>query len=376
MLIKNANVYVNATRQFEIKDILITDGIIADMGRLEAADGQVIDVAGSPVVSGLIDVHTHGRAGHDFNDADDAALHKMARDYAARGVTTVMPTLASAPLESMVEAAERLNGFSPDDGEADFCGVHLEGRYLNPKKRGAHAEGLISDLRADELELFRNVFPLHVTAAYELDTDGSFSARALEMGATLGLGHTEADFAQARLAESRGVTAYTHLFNAMPPLHHRDGGAVCAALTGEGYGELICDGIHIAPQMIKLGFSMLGYNRTVLVSDSMEATGCPDGDGYSICGNAVVVKNGIPYTVEGALAGSTLTLDSAVNNLIDFCGIPLSEAILCATENPAREIGVFDRIGSVDIGKSADLLLLENTDRLDIKRVMIRGKFI
>ena len=376
MLIKNANVYVNAKRQFEIKDILITDGVIADIGQLDTDGCQVIDAAGAPVVSGLIDVHTHGRAGHDFNDADEAALHKMARDYALRGVTSVMPTLASAPMDMLAEAAGRLNGFSPDDGEASFCGVHLEGRYLNPAKRGAHAEHLISGLRAEELELFGDISPLHITAAYELDSDGSFSAKALEMGATLGLGHTEASFAQARLAESRGVTAYTHLFNVMPPLHHRDGGAVCAALTGEGFGELICDGIHIAPQMIKLGFSMLGDKRTVLVSDSMEATGCPDGDGYSICGNAVVVKNGIPYTVEGALAGSTLTLDRAVNNLIDFCGITLAEAIPCATENPAREIGVFDKLGSVDIGKSADLLFLENTHRLDIKRVMVRGKFI
>ena len=376
MLIKNANVYVNAKRCFEKKDILIADGIIADIGKLDGADTDIFDADGQAAVAGLIDVHTHGRTGYDFNEADGEALHAMAKDYAAHGVTAVMPTLASAPLEQMAEAAGRACGFSPYDNEAALLGIHLEGRYLNPNKKGAHARHLISGLFADELDIFAKYSPLHVSAAYELDADGSFSAKALAIGATLGLGHTEADYAQARLAEQRGVTAYTHLFNAMPALHHRDGGAVCAALTGNAYAELICDGIHVAPQMIKLAYSMLGAERTVLISDSMEATGCPDGDGYSICGNAVTVKNGVPYTTDGALAGSTLTLDRAVNNLIDFCGIPLSDAILCATENPAKEIGCFDRLGSIDVGKRADILFLKSAERLDIDRIMIRGKFI
>lgn len=376
MLIKNANVYVNAKRCFEKKDILIADGIIADIGDIDSTDTDILDANGQAVVSGLIDVHTHGRAGYDFNEADGDALHVMAKDFAAHGVTVVMPTLASAPLEQMAEAADRVCAFVPCESEAELLGVHLEGRYLNPNKKGAHAERLISELCADELDAFAKYKPLHVSAAYELDTDGSFSNKALELGATLGLGHTEATYGQSRLAEQRGVTAYTHLFNAMPPLHHRDGGAVCAALTGNSFAELICDGIHVAPQMINLAYSMLGAERTVLVSDSMEATGCPDGDGYSICGNAVTVKNGIPYTTDGALAGSTLTLDRAVNNLIDFCKIPLTDAILCATENPAKEIGEFDRLGSIDIGKRADILFLRNTERLDIDRIMIRGRFI
>ena len=376
MLIKNANVYVNTERRFEKKDILIEDGVIADIGQLECDTAEVLDAQGQPVVAGLIDVHTHGRAGYDFAEASDLGLHKMASDYAAHGVTTVMPTLASAPLEQMRAAAERVCSFSPCAGEAELCGVHLEGRYLNPNKKGAHAENLISELRAEELDTFGKCLPLHISAAYELDHGGSFARKALELGATLGLGHTEATYEQSRICEKQGVTSYTHLFNAMPPLHHRDGGAVCAALTGDRYAELISDGIHVSSQMVGLAYSMLGAERLVLVSDSMEATGCPDGDGYSICGNAVTVKNGIPYTNDGALAGSTLTLDKAVNNLMDFCGIPLTEAILCATENPAREIGVFDKIGSVDIGKRADLLFLKDTGRFDIEKVMIKGRFI
>lgn len=377
MLIKNASVYVNATRQFEKNDIFISDGRIAAIGQLDAAENDVvIDVKGKPVVAGLVDVHTHGRAGHDFCCADSEALHKMARDYALHGVTTVMPTIASAPFEQMVDAARGVCDFVAGGGETELCGVHLEGRYLNPKKKGAHAEHLISKPCAKELDFFAKCKPLHISGAFEFDVDGSFSKKALELGATLGLGHTEATYAEARLCEQRGVSAYTHLFNAMPPLHHRDGGAVCAVLTGDCLAEIICDGIHVSPQMIRLAYSMLGAERTVLISDSMEATGCPDGDGYSICGNAVTVKDGIARTEDGALAGSTLTLDRAVNNLIDFCGIPLTEAILCATENPAREIGVFDRVGSVDVGKTADLLFLRDENRLDIDKVMVRGTFI
>ena len=376
MLLKNGLIYRNEERAFVKADLKIENGIIADIGCFECED-EALDLGGRAVVPGLIDVHTHGRAGYDFLEVPQDKLSHVAGDYARHGVTTVMPTMASAPLEHMISACDTVNKFIPSVGDCDFCGVHLEGRYLNVKRRGAHAPELISALNADELEheVFRMCKSLHISAAFENDTDASFAKKALELGATLSLGHTDATYDQARLAEKNGVSAYTHLFNAMPPLHHRDGGAVCAALTGECFAELICDGIHIAPQMIKLAYSLLGCRRTVLISDSMEATGCPDGE-YAIAGTPVVVKNGIALTPEGALAGSTLTLDKAVNNLMSFCDIPLTDAILCATENPAKEVGIFDRVGSIDVGKRADLLVLDSTQRLDIIKVMINGRFI
>lgn len=377
MLLKNAIVYRNATRSFESADILIENGIITQIGNIDACDSVTLDMSGRAIVPGLIDVHTHGRAGYDFVNAPPEALSKMAADYARHGVTTVMPTIASAPLDDMIAATDRINKFVPNKFDADFCGVHIEGRYLNLKRKGAHADELIRPLSADELEneVFRMCRSLQISAAFELDTDGSFAKKALEIGATLSLGHTDATYAEAKQAERNGVCAYTHLFNAMPPLHHRDGGAICAALTGDKFAELICDGIHVAPQMIKLAYTALGYNRAVLISDSMEATGCPDGE-YSIAGNPAVVKNGIALTPEGALAGSTLTLDNAVNNLIDFCGIPLVDAILCATENPAKQIGVFDSRGSVDVGKRADMLIIENTHRLNVVNVCVNGNLL
>lgn len=384
VIIKNAYVYRNDIRDFCFADILCENGSIVDVGNnfMEMdGDMQSFDVEGMAVFPGLVDVHTHGRSGADFVSCRNDMLHKMAHDYALHGVTTVMPTLASAPFAEMLSAARRISEFESGEDEAVFCGVHFEGRYLNPQKRGAHAEGMLSPLCADELDSdeLRSLKAFHITAAFELDVDASFAKKGIEIGATLALGHTMATFEEARLAEANGVSAYTHLFNAMPPLHHREGGAVTACLIGDSYGEIICDGVHIAPEMVALAYRCKGTDRLSLVSDSMEATGCVDGE-YFIAGNPVTVKNGKALTHDGALAGSTLTLDTAVQNLVRFCKIPLTDAVLCATENPAREVGVFEECGSVDIGKRADLIFCDMSDVkkniFDIKKVMLRGNFI
>ena len=375
MIIQNANVWNHEDGSFYRADILIRDGIIAAIGDLsDTKDACVVDADGKPVVPGFIDVHTHGGAGHDFVGCAPENFHEMARFYASHGVTSVMPTLASAPLPDMRAAAASLTAFQPAADEADFCGVHMEGRYLNPTKKGAHAPSLLAPLCAEELdcEEFRACRALHITAAYELDTDGSFAEAAKAIGATMGLGHTAATYEEAKAAEARGISSYTHLFNTMPPLHHRDGGTVCAALEGDRFAELICDGIHIAPEMVRLAARMKGKEYLVLVSDSMEATDSCDGE-YFIAGNPVIVKNGKALTPEGALAGSTLTLDVALRNLMAFTGMRLGDALCCLTVNPAKQVGVFDRIGSIEVGKQADLLILSGEREPRVDAVILRG---
>ena len=380
ILIRNASIYHTADRTFYDSSVLIADGRIALVAPVELTPpegAEIYDANGMRIIPGLVDVHTHGRAGGDFGNADQALMTHMAKSYLDSGVTTVMPTLASAPITDLETAITRINALRTEADSSEgalpyIAGTHLEGRYLNVKRRGAHAADLLVTPNADELEalLTRVDGARHVTAALELDESGDFLRRALALGATLSLGHSDADFETANRLMREGVTALTHTFNAMPPLHHRDGGAVAAGLLSDSaFCEMICDGFHIAPHMVKLAYRLAG-DRLALISDSMEATGCADGE-YSIAGNPVTVKDGKARTHDGAIAGSTLSMWEAVLNLRDFADISIEDAIYAATMAPAREIGLADEIGSISIGKRADLLVVDDQDT--IVRILCGG---
>lgn len=327
-----------------------------------------LSAEGLTVLPGLVDMHTHGRAGYDFTTATREQMMTMKRSYAEHGVTTVFATLASAEKRDWLRAVSDIEACGYD-------GIHLEGRYLNPVKRGAHNPALLVPLDPRDLEDCLNAIhiPCHVTAAYELDADGGFAACAKAYGATLGLGHSNATAAETRTAVSRGADCFTHLYNAMPPLHHREGGAVCVALTDDLWTELIVDGLHICPDMVRMTYRFKGPERLILITDSMEATGCPDGE-YAIAGEPVIVRNGRAETRTGALAGSTLDLWQAVKNLMRMTGAPLEDAVRCATLNPATATGIADRVGSLEAGKRADLLLVD--DEMNIRRVLSAGNTV
>ncbi len=380
-LIRNARIYNSTTRSFYDGSILVMKGRIAILSRGDMIDApvgvEVYDACGRMVIPGMVDVHTHGRAGGDFTTADEALLCKMAEAYLDSGVTTVLPTLASAPLCDLEAAIHRINALRAEAAAARgklpyVAGVHLEGRYLNEKRRGAHAANRLSTPNAEEMEalMSRVEGARHISAALELDENGEFLRRAQALGATLSLGHSDASYATAEALIDRGVTALTHTFNAMPPLHHRDGGAVAAGLLSDkAFCELICDGYHIAPHMVKLAYRLAGQ-RLTLITDSMEATGCADGE-YSIAGNPVTVKDGKARTHDGAIAGSTLTMWEAVQNLRAFAGATLEDAVYAATMAPAREVEVESEVGSIEVGKRADLLILENEST--VGRIMCGG---
>ena len=347
--LKNALLFEAETKTFVRGGLVWENGVILSHEELPEAE----DAEGGLIAPGLIDLHTHGRAGYDFLTADRAGLERMRGAYLRTGVTTVIPTLASGTLSQWLDAAGRIR-------DAGFRGIHFEGRYLSPAKRGAHARELLALPDPKELPLLRAAcgeMRAHITLAPELAGGEAFIAEALSLDFTVGIGHTSATFEEANAAIARGAVRFAHTFNAMSPLHHRDPGAVGAAMLSDADAELICDGFHLHPGAVRILARMKGTERLLLITDSMEGTGCPDGE-YSIAGLRVFLRDGKAVTEEGAIAGSTLDLLDGVRNFARFCSLPFSEALACATVNPARALGMEGKIGTLDAGAAADFLLL------------------
>lgn len=379
MKLVNALIFDTDTGKFRSGTVTVNSdrGIIESVCYGDASDGDA-DLGGRMLVPGFVDAHTHGRDGYDFTSATPGQMSVMARGYLRNGVTTVMPTLASGTTEVLAAASRNINSLKADSGGARFAGVHLEGRYLNVSKKGAHSVEYITAPNAGELsELMKAMgTPCHISAALELDGDGSFMRTALDGGATLGLAHTSATCRQALDLYEKAKISFTHTYNAMTPLHHREAGAVGAALLCDAYCELICDGMHVCPEVVKLTYRMKGSHRLVLVTDSMRATGKGDGE-YNSAGLKVTVKDGKALTLDGALAGSTLELADGVRNLVRFAGITVEEALPCATRNPADMLGLCD-CGSIEKGKRADMLVITpNAERVfNIESIILGGKRI
>ena len=369
-------VYMPDTHTFRRADILIGGGRIISVGDCaDTVHDTETDCTGRYIIPGLVDVHTHGRAGYDFNTASAEDIVTMRRSYALRGTTTIMATLASAPLDSLYASVEAIGKNRQEiAGIANIAGCHLEGRYLNPARRGAHAPQLLKTPDGAELgELLDAMMPLpiHVSAALEL-ADDDFYGAALSRGATLGLAHTDATYDDAMNALSRGATSFTHTYNAMPQMHHREPGAAAASLLSDAYSEIICDGEHVHPAMISMLARLKDADRLVLITDSMEAAGCPDGE-YAIAGERVFVKDGRAVNVHGALAGSTLDLMTALANFVHFTGRTLEEAIPAATENPARMVGIDSECGRIMPGLQADIVILKSYNEITPDSVWAAG---
>ena len=344
-----------------------------------SGDGAVLDASGCYVIPGLVDVHFHGCVGEDFSDATPEGLQKMADFELSQGVTYLCPAGMTLPEEQLAAVCRNAaNHRARSTGGAEVVGVHLEGPFLSTAKKGAQNGEFLHDPDIPMLKRLQEAAQgcvRLVTVAPEQPGAMEFIRAAAEMGITVSVGHTVADFDTAKAAFAAGATHATHLYNGMPPLHHRTPSVIGAAFDSPGVqAELICDGVHIHPAMVRLAFRLFGRERMILISDSLRATGMPDGE-YPFGGQMIEV-HGSRATILGhpeTLAGSVTSLMGCLRQAAAF-EIPLADAVRACTYNPAQSIGIADRAGTLDIGKEASVVLLDRND-LSIRKILLRGAF-
>jgi N-acetylglucosamine-6-phosphate deacetylase len=353
-----------------IENQTIADVIIgASSAESHAVDGVILP--------GFVDVHVHGGGGADFMDGTRQAVETVTTFHARHGTAALAATTLSAPRDDITRAIRCVaDGQKRSPAEAsEIAGIHLEGPYLNPKRSGAQDRGSIRQADMHELQEWLRLAPkLRWIMTVAPEMEGALPLlEKFRRDVVFSLGHTEATLAEAIRAVQLGARHYTHLFNAMPPLHHREPGVIGAALISpECTVEMIADGIHVHPVLLQTFVRMMP-DRVVLVTDAMRAAGLSDGT-YKLHEYDVIVADGAARLTNGALAGSTLTMIRAVQNMVELAGLPLQQVIPLATENPARLLQIEMRKGKIEIGYDADLVVI--SPRFEIRRVFLRGQEI
>jgi len=353
----------------------LAGGTIAAVGPGKASR-QAVDASGFIITPGFVDVHTHGGGGFSFQTTAPEEIRAYARWAPTTGTTAFLPTLVGVA-EGLPEAELRTSATAIEDGGpgAEALGIHLEGPYMNPRRRGAHD---VSWLRLPDPAISERLLAAAaghlrlITLAPELPGAHAAIHRFVAAGTVVSLGHSDATYEQALAAIPLGITHATHCFNAMPPLLHRAPGALGAIVECEQIlGELIGDGIHVQPAAMRVLIRALGPERTVVITDALAAAGAAAGT-FSLGDQAARVVDGVARLADGTIAGSVLTMDQALRNLVRLVGVPLPSAVAMLTRNPARSVGVGDRKGLLAPGYDADLVMLD--DALTVQATLCRGR--
>lgn len=340
-----------------------------------------IDADGRILSPGLIDVHAHGAMGHDTMDADPEGLRAMACFYARHGVTAYYATTMTAPIDEILGALGAVRAMmdaevsgAPPEGAA-LLGAHVEGPYIDADRVGAQSPDSVRRAMLDEYERLAATGVVRlITVAPEHAENRALIPRMVAEGVAVAVGHSAATYDEIATAANLGLSQATHLFNAMAGLHHRQPGTVGAALALDSIRcQLIADNIHIHPAVLKLAIRAKGTDGILLITDAMGGTGMPDGN-YQLGKQRVTVSNGEARLANGALAGSTLTLDRAVRNAMAAADLCLGEALAMATLTPARAMGIDDRKGSIAPHKDADIILLDEAGVVWL--TMVRGRVV
>ena len=374
MIIRNAKVFTGGCR-FEERDLLIRDGRIV-FGAVPMDGEEVLDARGSYALPGLVDIHFHGAVGHDFCDADEAGLQAIADFEASKGVLAICPatmTFSEEILNGIMDAAAA----HKNERGADLVGINMEGPYISPRKVGAQNPkyvmgadaGMFRRLQARSGGLIKLV-----DVAPEEPGNLDF-IRACRDEVRISIAHTCTDYETAKEAFAAGASHMTHLYNAMPGITHRAPGPIIAALEEGAEVELITDGVHIHPAMVRFTFRAFGDGHVILVADSMMACGLPDGQ-YSLGGQAVTVCGPRATLTEhpDTIAGSATCLYDCMRHAVLDMGVPLASAVRAASLNPARSIGIDADYGSLEPGRWGNVVLADG--QLNIQKVIRRGKVL
>lgn len=376
-VIKNA-VVLNDRFQFTAADVAV-DGKkivqVAPQNTLDFGEGQVIDAAGAYLLPGLVNIHTHGAVGYDSSDCSYAGLNAMSQFWARTGTTSFLPTTTTALYDDTVKAMEEIAGAAKRGvSGAKIAGINMEGPYLSAQYKGAHrADWLrsVHEFDFDTVQAAAGGMIKLVTVAPE--TEGALAfIKAHGKNVRISLGHTGADFDTCMAAFESGASQVTHLFNAMPSIHHRKLSLIAAAFESGARVELIGDGLHVSPTVAMMAYRMFGADKMILINDSMNAAGLDEGS-YEFCGMHVIVKDGMARQEDGTICGGIAPLFDCVKNMVSW-GVPLAEAVKMASYNPACAIGLQERIGSIAAGKDADLLLVSK--ELNLQKVFVDGKAV
>jgi N-acetylglucosamine-6-phosphate deacetylase len=360
--------------------VVVHGGVITAVGgqRLADAGSPVHDLGGAWLVPGFVDMHLHGGGGAWIFSADLEEVGQAVRFHLGHGTTSMLASIATSPLDSMLASASVVARAAAGPLAPALAGIHLEGPFINRERSGAQDPEAIRDPDPAAMERLLEAcagWARVVTVAPELAGGLELVRQIVRSGAVPAVGHTQAAYEEATAAIDAGARVSTHLFNAMPSLHHRNLGTVGAALSREEVVcELVNDGVHLRPEVVRLVFQAAGARRVALVTDSIAAAGMADGD-YDFGRVPLRVRGGIARLVDGrTIAGSTLTMDAALRRAVQEVGIPMEDAVTAASSTPARAIGIGGRTGSIEPGKAADLVVLD--DDLEVVAVMAAGRWV
>ena len=360
---------------FVERDVHADGGLF--VGEAACTEGDVVDASGCYVIPGLVDLHFHGSAGADISDGDLAGLHKMGAYEASRGITALCPATMTLPEDVLMRAAQAASAYEPAADEAALVGINMEGPFISPSKVGAQNPDYVRNPSAEEFrrlqEAAGGLFKLVDIAPEEPGAEEFIREMADEV--RISLAHTCTDYDTAVRAFELGARQLTHLDNAMDPMHHRKPGPIPAAVEhGEVTAEIIADGVHIHPAMVRLAFQLFGDDRMILISDTLRAAGLEDGT-YDLGGQDVTVRGPVATIDNGALAGSVSDLMRCLTVAVRDMGIPLASAVKAASANPARALGLDAERGAIEPGKVADAVLLDK-ETLDLRAVVLRGELL